>query len=127
MVAYVEVRSKNENRSSAVRHELQQLGAQVVDKLGPEVTHVIWKEGKPSTRDRAKKRNIPVVNVLWVDSCKQNGELVSESLFPVVCSKENDSTPILLQKLKVQETLNYNCCYNCAKDTVSTQVNAKHN
>ena len=101
VVAYVEVRSKNENRSSAVRHELLQLGAQVVNKLGPDVTHVIWKEGKPSTKDRAKKRGVHVVTVLWVASCKQNEEHVSEVLFPVLDNKENEGTPIMVAKLKV--------------------------
>ena len=100
MVAYVEVRSNHENRSNAVCHELRQLGAEVVDKLGPEVTHVIWKEGKPSTKERAKKRGIPVVSVLWLASCKQKREHVAEDIFQVVDTMET-YTPVMLAKLKV--------------------------
>jgi hypothetical protein len=102
VVACVEVRSKNENRSVAVSHELRKMGAQVVDKLTPEVTHVIWKEGKPSTRDRAKKRGIPVISVLWVASCKQNKERVPECLFGVSDTSAKN-TPVVVGKLKVNE------------------------
>ena len=67
VAAYVEVRTGAENRSKAIISKLRQLGATVVDKLSDEVTHVVWKGGKKSTVDRARKRNIPVVTVLWVD------------------------------------------------------------
>ena len=67
VVAYVEVRTGAENRSKAIISKLRQQGAIVVDKLSDEVTHVIWKDGKKGTVDRARKRNIPVVTVLWVD------------------------------------------------------------
>ena len=67
VVAFVEVRTGAENRSKAIISKLKQLGAVVVDKLSDEVTHVIWKDGKRNTLQRAKKRNIPVVTVLWVE------------------------------------------------------------
>ena len=41
--AYVEVRSKNENRSDVVISELLALGARVEPKLGVKCTHVIFK------------------------------------------------------------------------------------
>lgn len=31
------------------------------------VTHVIWKDGKKSTKDKALKRGLHLVSVLWVD------------------------------------------------------------
>ena len=67
VVALVEVRTGAENRTKAIISKLKQLGASVVEKLNDSVTHVIWKDGKKSTVDRAKKRGIPVVTVLWVD------------------------------------------------------------
>lgn len=70
VVAYVEVRTGAENRSKAIISKLKQLGAEVVEKLNDTVTHVIWKDGKKSTVDRARKKNIPVVTVLWVDRYK---------------------------------------------------------
>ena len=93
------MRSKSENRSNAVSHELRQLGATVVNKLGPEVTHVIWKEGRPSTRDRARKRGAHVVSVLWVASCKQNDSHVDEQLFHV---SGQDVTPPMVGRVKVR-------------------------
>ena len=108
VVAYVEVRSKNENRSNAVSDQLRQMGAEVVDKLTPRVTHVIWKDGRPSTKDRAKKKGMHVVNVLWVASCKQHREQVPESLY-IVPENENNNTPVLSAKSKVTRKL-YNLC-----------------
>ena len=67
VVAYVEVRSQNENRSRCIIRELTQLGAEVVPKFTNEVTHVIFKDGKKATRDKAQKKGIHLVSVLWVD------------------------------------------------------------
>ena len=67
VIAYVEVRSNNENRSRAIEKELCKLGAVVERKISNDTTHVVFKDGKKSTRDRASKRGIHLVNVLWVD------------------------------------------------------------
>lgn len=67
VVAYVEVRSGNDNRSGCIVKELTQLGAEVVPKFTQEVTHVIFKDGKKSTLDKAKKKGVHLVSVLWVD------------------------------------------------------------
>ncbi|XP_071837773.1 microcephalin-like isoform X2 [Apostichopus japonicus] len=88
VVAYVEVRTKTENRSRGVQYQLEQLGANVVSKLSNNVTHLIWKDGKKPTLERARKRGIHVVSVLWVESCKQNQEHVAEKMFPVVGKEE---------------------------------------
>lgn len=67
VVAYVEVRTGAENRSRAVMKELALLGATLVTKLTNEVTHVIFKEGRKSTKERALKKGLHLVSVLWVD------------------------------------------------------------
>lgn len=65
--AYVEVRSKCENRSKVIAEELRKLGADINEKLNVNVTHVVFKDGTNRTWERAKKLNIPLVSVLWVD------------------------------------------------------------
>ena len=65
--AFVEVRSKCENRSNVIAEELRKLGAQINDKLNVNVTHVVFKDGTNRTWERAKKLDIPLVSVLWVD------------------------------------------------------------
>ncbi len=67
MIAYVEVRTDKDNRSRAIEKELINLGASVVPKFTNDVTHVVYKEGKKMTRDKAAKKNIHLVSVLWVD------------------------------------------------------------
>ncbi len=69
ITVYVEVRAENgmENRSKSIMGALVLMGATVVPKLNNDVTHVVWKNGKKSTVDRALKKGAKVVSVLWVD------------------------------------------------------------
>lgn len=59
----------------------------------------IFKDGKKTTRERALKKGIHVVSVLWVESCRQSGKCVSEDLFPVVVP-EQAVTPLMVARLK---------------------------
>ncbi|XP_033123690.1 microcephalin-like [Anneissia japonica] len=97
VIAYVEVRCGFENRSKGVAKQLEILGAKVSTRLTKEVTHVIWKDGKPSTHERALKWGKHVVSVLWVDSCRENQEQVAESLFQV---KTGDIGSPIIGRLK---------------------------
>jgi len=66
-MAHVDVRSGSDNRSKAIEKKIKQYGGSVAENLQPGVTHVIWKEGKASLVERARKQNVPVVSVLWID------------------------------------------------------------
>lgn len=66
-MAYVEVRTANDNRSASIQKVLERLGARVEQNFTDEVTHVIFKEGKKRTYDRAIKRKVHLVSVLWVE------------------------------------------------------------
>ena len=59
----------------------------------------IFKDGKKATRERALKKGIHLVSVLWVESCRQSGKRVSEDLFPVVVP-EQAVTPLVVGRLK---------------------------
>ena len=59
----------------------------------------IFKDGKKATRERALKKGIHLVSVLWVESCRQSGKRVSEDLFPVVVP-EQAVTPLMVSRLK---------------------------
>ncbi|XP_062600147.1 microcephalin-like, partial [Saccostrea cucullata] len=67
VVAYVEVRSTNDNRSKAICRELVQLGAVVAKTFSNDVTHVVLKEGSKRTITKATKKGVHLVSVLWVD------------------------------------------------------------
>ncbi|KAH3697810.1 hypothetical protein DPMN_085320 [Dreissena polymorpha] len=67
VVAYAEVRTGNDNRSESVRRELEQLGATVVRKFEDNVTHVVFKEGSKRTLNKATKKGVHLVSVLWVE------------------------------------------------------------
>ncbi len=59
----------------------------------------IFKDGKKTTREKALKKGIHLVSVLWVESCRQSGKRVSEDLFPVVVP-EQAVTPLMVGRLK---------------------------
>ncbi|XP_078610440.1 microcephalin-like isoform X1 [Branchiostoma floridae x Branchiostoma japonicum] len=96
VVVYVEVRCNDtmENRSKAVAKQLELLGAQVEPKLSREVTHVVFKDGRKSTLDKATKKGIHLVSVLWVESCRKKQVHVNEGLFPISRPDEGN-TPVL--------------------------------
>lgn len=46
-------------------------------------THVLFSEGKQSTYNKAKKWNIPVVTIFWMEACKSAMRVVNPHLFPI--------------------------------------------
>lgn len=80
----MEVRSKAENRSRAIAEELQHLGAHVCARLGPEVTHVVYREGCRRTAQWAERHQIPLVSVRWIQACKQAHKVLSSADFPAL-------------------------------------------
>lgn len=99
VIAFIEVRSNTENRFDGISKQVEMLGAKVSKKFTPDVTHVIFKEGKKATKERALKKGIHLVSVLWVESCRQSGKRISEDLFPVVESSEV-GTPLMVGRLR---------------------------
>eukprot|EP00794_Sanderia_malayensis_P009546 gene9546-10533_t len=78
VVAFVDVRTSNENRFDGVAQELEKMGA------------IIFMNGKKSTINLIEKHAVHFVSVLWVDSCKQTWSRVDEEQFPAM-KKENES------------------------------------
>ena len=102
--AYVEVRSKNENRSDVVIDQLVALGASVVPRIGTKCTHVLFKEGSLATYNKAKKLGLFIVSVNWLEACKKSKSMVSESLYPTMNQDKYDS-PGLFPKLRKTKSL----------------------
>ncbi|XP_040099146.1 microcephalin isoform X4 [Oryx dammah] len=98
VVAYVEVWSTNgtENYSKTFRNQLVDMGAKVSKTFNKQVTHVVFKDGYQSTWEKAQKRGVKLVSVLWVDKCRAAGVHVDESLFPA--ANANQHLPSLLKK-----------------------------
>ncbi|KAB0373407.1 hypothetical protein FD755_015066 [Muntiacus reevesi] len=67
VVAYVEVWSANgtENYSKTFRSQLVDMGAKVSKTFNKQVTHVVFKDGYQSTWEKAQKRGVKLVSVLW--------------------------------------------------------------
>jgi hypothetical protein len=67
VVALVEVRGNCENRFRGVAREVEKLGGKAVNRFTSGVTHLIFQNGKPHVREKAMKKSIPVVSVLWLE------------------------------------------------------------
>ncbi|XP_059011855.1 microcephalin isoform X1 [Mustela lutreola] len=98
VVAYVEVWSVNgtENYSKTFTNQLEDMGAKVSKTFNKQVTHVVFKDGYQSTWDKAQKRGVKLVSVLWVEKCRTAGAHVDEALFPAANTKEH--LPSLIKK-----------------------------
>ncbi|XP_052774882.1 uncharacterized protein LOC128213319 [Mya arenaria] len=104
VVAYAEVRSGHDNRTESVRRELEQLGATVVKKFEDNVTHVVLREGSKRTINKAKRKGVHLVSVLWVENCRLNQEHVSERMYPAIVPSLK-GTPLLRTKLKKAKSM----------------------
>ncbi|XP_020931459.1 microcephalin isoform X2 [Sus scrofa] len=98
VVAYVEVWSANgtENYSKTFTNQLVDMGAKVSKTFNKQVTHVVFKDGYQSTWNKAQKRGVKLVSVLWVEKCRTAGVHMDESLFPAANS--NQHLPSIIQK-----------------------------
>ncbi|XP_037841282.1 microcephalin isoform X3 [Chlorocebus sabaeus] len=72
------------------------MGAKVSKTFNKQVTHVIFKDGYQSTWDKAQKRGVKLVSVLWVEKCRTAGAHIDESLFPA--ANTNEHLPSLIKK-----------------------------
>ncbi|XP_071446599.1 uncharacterized protein MCPH1 isoform X2 [Hetaerina americana] len=87
VTAYVEVWSGNENRSECVKTQLTSLGARIEEKFSNKVTHVLFNEGSRTTYKKARKRNIPLLSVLWIEESKR---LLSRACEETYCALHLD-------------------------------------
>lgn len=101
---YVEVRSGTDNRSDGIRDHLVSLGAKVNDKLYKDTTHVIFKDGLLSTYQKAKKMNVPVVSILWIEACKRHLCLMNPDSYPI-SNAERYENPELFKKIRRQKSM----------------------
>lgn len=47
------------------------------------ITHLVFKNGSPSTLKKAMAKNVFIVSLLWISSCKRKGERVPEKEFMI--------------------------------------------
>lgn len=92
VIAYVEVRSDLGDLSKLFAKHLHSLGAEISATLCKKTTHIVFKNGKPSTYKKGIEMKIPIVSVLWIDMCKKTLTKVQEDLFPATAPtvKEED-------------------------------------
>ncbi|KAJ8980809.1 hypothetical protein NQ317_016176 [Molorchus minor] len=90
VIAYVEVRSKDQDRSNGAKALMRSMGATVRDQFTKDVTHVIFKDGSFTTYQKAKLMNVHLVSVLWIEAVRSSNMRVSEKKFPALGTEAYD-------------------------------------
>ncbi|KAJ8248215.1 hypothetical protein GJAV_G00239650 [Gymnothorax javanicus] len=86
VIAFVDVwsSSRTENYAKPFIEQLLEMGAEVSKTFDKHVTHVVFKNGRQSTWNKAKKTGVKLVSVLWVARCKECREHIDEDLCPAL-------------------------------------------
>jgi microcephalin len=79
---FVEVREGRDNRTRSIQASLRQLGANISETITRHVTHVIFLNGTRANFEKAKKRGLPILSILWIIACKEAGKLVPWDPYP---------------------------------------------
>lgn len=98
----MEVRSQAENRSRAIAQELRDLGVTVSDRLGPNITHIVYRQGCRRTAQWAERHDVPLVSVSWIQACKQSQKLLPTDQFPVEAAVPEGSSPGLYARRRMR-------------------------
>lgn len=101
---HVEVRNGSDNRSEGIKKAAFDMGAKIHEKIYKDTTHVIFKEGLQSTYNKAKALKIPVVNVLWLDSCKKYNKIVDSKLFNI-SNLDRYENPEMHKRIRRQKSM----------------------
>uniref|UniRef100_A0A1B6L2I6 BRCT domain-containing protein n=1 Tax=Graphocephala atropunctata TaxID=36148 RepID=A0A1B6L2I6_9HEMI len=106
VVAYVEVRSGKDCRSSGTKAELISLGAKVENNFTRKVTHCFFHGGKMSTYKKAIEWKVPLVSTLWIEACKEEVRMVPLAGYePFGLDKYKEALPLYKLKTKVTRPL----------------------
>ncbi|VDN16362.1 unnamed protein product [Dibothriocephalus latus] len=92
VVAYVDVRSPIGNPGLVMTERLRLHGAQVESTRSAAVTHVIFRNGDPSTRAWAEKRGLMLVTPAWLKACIDRGVRVPETCYYIREKEDFDMT-----------------------------------
>jgi hypothetical protein len=101
---YVEVRTGDDNRSAGIKAKLLSDGIKVNEKLYKDTTHVIFKDGLLSSYKQAKKLNIPITTILWIETCKAQRRLVDPSTFKI-SNLDRYEHPELYPRMRRQKSM----------------------
>lgn len=90
VVAFVDVHSTDGTDGGAPFIDMLKLsGARVLKRVSESCTHIIYKDGKPSTAafwrrlPECKRANMHVVGIKWLTMCRERAKWVDEALYRV--------------------------------------------
>lgn len=94
VVAFVDVHSAEGTDGSAPFIDMLKLsGARVLKRASESCTHIIYKDGKPSTaafwRRLPESKRPEVVGIRWVTICRERGKWVDEAAFRVDLNEQD--------------------------------------
>ncbi|KAG2236482.1 hypothetical protein INT48_003273 [Thamnidium elegans] len=83
VIACLDVRTEDgDDVSLNFERALQSMGAKTRRTFNS-ITHLIFKNGSPATLKKAMSKNVFIVSLLWISSCKRQGKRVPENDFMI--------------------------------------------
>ncbi|XP_022908302.2 microcephalin [Onthophagus taurus] len=103
VVAYVEIISRGQDRSSGVKALLKTMGGRVSEFICKGITHAIIKDVSYETYKRANLVKAQLVSVLWLEAVRKNHCRVPEKHYPALGPQAYSSNVSLLCEELQQE------------------------
>ena len=101
LVFFVELRDGRQNRSRCAQKVVLEHGGRVEEKLNKKVTHVIFNGGTRVNYLKAKKLNLPLLSVLWIQESIEAGRCLPLEAHPATCIEDYEKGKFpSLRKLK---------------------------
>ena len=88
IIAFVEVKINQLDKSSCVTTRLKSMGATIAKRLSKRCTHLVFKDGRATTYNKAKNLGLHIVSVSWIEACRKKEIRLPEKDFPCCNRKQ---------------------------------------
>ena len=94
IVAFVEVKINQLDKSDFVTTRLKSMGATIAKRLTKRCTHLVFKDGKAATYTKAKHLGLYIVSVSWIEACRKKEIRLPEEDYPCCNRKKYECADI---------------------------------
>ncbi|KAL6046188.1 hypothetical protein QOT17_022338 [Balamuthia mandrillaris] len=68
---------KDRDKATKLKSDIEAMGGKVMARMSPNLTHVVFEEGKKAVWEKANEHKLPVVSPEWVAACKGEDTVLS--------------------------------------------------
>ena len=82
LVFYLEIFHEGTSLEDSFKNKIEEYGGKISKRLGNQVTHLIWGEGRLKTLQKAiQYENIMIVSTLWLLDCEKEMKRLDEQSY----------------------------------------------